>query len=511
MINDFRCPACGRNVRGTEKRCASCNAWLLVEVRVDAANLDPKAVYLAAKAIDMIGPGAPDFEAVRLHLRTTPSTVVPECTPAMGRRICGILERHGITAYSLPLRRPREKAPAEGIPLARLTIRFRRLRESFFRLGRLAQAGIVIAAVSIVVLPVLLAGSVLKETAAEDLPADRSGAAAPVHRDVVFAAIGATVELSSNHGRGGVGFFVEPGAVVTVSGAVGPVGSPVSLVNGGNSELRGTVGSRDGWTGLAVIDVHPATGRFLDLGDATTVERGEPVTVVARPETGRLTAAGAVVVDNRSTDLGRLVFRLDGGDGVAGAPVLNRLGRVVAVVAEGLSDGPGRSLTAIPIAYLMGSKAWTRRGDEAERRRWRNTVATIERADADAFNRARRTVGTPFLIGARSRGGGEIDAEIRVFTAGRPALEPMEFEIRRGAVILDTVEAAAPSFWTPIPADDEPRIERLISWYEHHHVPGRFFRTRLRIQTSPSPTELEGATLVLRTGAGADSRVTIGR
>jgi hypothetical protein len=327
-------------------------------------------------------------------------------------------------------------------------------------------------------------------------------------RQVVFSAVGASVKVSSAGGYSGIGFFIGPKIVVTTSRIAGSEDSTLQITMPGGRQISGRVLHSDRWAGLATIEVEEGADTYLKPGDTTLVERGEAVTIVGGTGQDLLTADTGVVTRTGVVDLGRILFQIEANLGDEGSPVIDRSGRLVAILTGRRTPRSSAAFSAIPIAYLLDGTLQPRPEDSEEIGRWKRTLEFAHREDLQNVTRVQSSVGRPTLVRANHSGDGKIEVEMQIFSAVRPFPEARHFEIRQGQKILGSLDGTVAG-WRTVSARKEPQLYRLSAWYEHHHIDGSFFVATVSLHSWVSPEGLNKATLVLSSGASGGNRVVI--
>jgi serine protease Do len=168
----------------------------------------------------------------------------------------------------------------------------------------------------------------------------------------LFDRIAPSTVVISGGGTLGAGFAVAPGLLLTAAHVVaGREDVTVTLRDG--RAVRGTVEEvAPGDVDAALVRI-PVTLPLLELGEAGALRAGSVVATVGHPDGSRWTLSVGFVSqdpsDSGDPELVRLQLPLR--DGASGGPVVDRSGRVVALVASG---APGT------VAYGLRSEAAAR-------------------------------------------------------------------------------------------------------------------------------------------------------
>ncbi|HEX3129144.1 MAG TPA: hypothetical protein VH394_17555 [Thermoanaerobaculia bacterium] len=89
------CPRCGEPAALSAQICPHCRGNLLLDVVVEQPPADPRARYLAARALSSLGPSAPAFASAQQSL-SLPGSVLASGVPRdQARTLAGIVAEHG--------------------------------------------------------------------------------------------------------------------------------------------------------------------------------------------------------------------------------------------------------------------------------------------------------------------------------------------------------------------------------------------------------------------------------
>lgn len=503
----YRCVACGRPCSGSERFCPSCHACLLVDVLVEAGDHDRRAIYMAAREIDLLGREAPTFEEARLRLLATPSKIAPDCSRAMAARIVNVLRKHGIPTQVLPLRRPSKIRPEHGDIL-------RRFRLSLKKVRGLIRGLPLYLRVSLCAFMLLGAGAVLwvirgAEPASENPTAVmQSHAGHPLStREIVFAALRSNVEIRAD-GSVARAFFVAPDLLVSNA----PVGEGdwVEVIRPDGIRDRGGVEKSDPWIGLSLIRVENSGAPFLGIGDAALLERGQALSLVGRLEEEKFSATQGILTSTDLVDFGRLYYVIDASFAEVGTPVLDSSARVIGVVTGGIQTGKG-SFPVIPINYLTNGKAamLPRPRPPAADKRWQERMDSVHRKDAAEFARVEAGLDHPSIFQAQKVGTDALDVGVWEFVSFPPSAGELFFDLVRGDEILCQLNGTADS-WLEYPAgNSHPALDRQMQWLRHHDPKGRLYTASLHLVTWACTKDISGASLLLPSGNPSSNRVPI--
>lgn len=509
MSIGFRCVACGRHSSGKLRECPHCKACLLVDVLVDAQDLDPRAIYLAAKKIDLLGGEAPDFDELRDRLRVTPSRIAGNCTRELAKQMIDILHRQGIPARYAHLRRPRRKI----LENERFSLKVRRALKglqsylgTFSKARKLTFGALFLLGGGLMVVTWIglsKASSGTSPGKSIELPVSRSG------REIAFDAIRSSAELTS-HARRGLGFFVAPNLLVSSVRLADEEGDSPEIVMSGGDRRVGRVEKSNEWVGLSLIRLEGPGVPFLELGDATELERGEALNLLNRSGKSELSMAQSVVTQPLLTDLGRLYFLIAAQFASDGAPVLDRSGRVVGIITEGIPCSEG-VYPVIPVnALINGEKALLSNPvDRNADKRWEERMEAVRREDRAAFAKLRSGLSRPRLESARISDPQTIEVRLFEVALQAPSGEELFFEVLRGREVLCRLNQSLTE-WEEVTGEiEDARLYRRLVWMRHHLPEGRFYFSRIRLVSWACSEDLSGASLSLASGAQGGTRVPI--
>jgi S1-C subfamily serine protease len=161
--------------------------------------------------------------------------------------------------------------------------------------------------------------------------------------------------------RLGSGVIVDPaGLILTVNYVVlGARSVEVTLLD--DTAVAGTVAAQDFATGLAVIDIGKTVLSALPLCRSTELRVGQEVFIVAAAGDNKRRANNGAITSLGSFDayweysLDSAVTTTAMNPGLGGAPLLDLLGRVAAIVSLDLSE-VGRFTMAIPVDHYLAHR-----------------------------------------------------------------------------------------------------------------------------------------------------------
>ncbi len=509
MSSDYRCVKCGKQAPGKAPYCPTCKTCLLVDVVVDASGLDRRAIYLAARDIDILGASAPTFDEVKSRLQVTPSCIAPECTRALAHTIVGILHHHSIPTRLVPLRRPRRKIiKTEGTQrrlrsiISPLTSVVRDLSPNI----RLAIVGLLIVAFFSLYMS-RRSNPEISRPSSQTLSGDRTTALSS--REIVFAAIRSSAQVAAPHSPG-IGFFITPELLVTSAKLAGPKKTRTEIVLPDGRRLKGVVEKSDEWIDLALVRVPGANAPFLELGDATQLERGETIMAVSHTRALEFTASQGIVNHTAWVELGISYLMIDANFATSGGPILDRFARVVGVVTSDTATRSDLRLAA-PINYLTsGEEAlFPFTSSDNAVRRWQAILATAKEKEKSQIAEARANSNSPSLIKASIVNSDTIEIVLARFAATTPSREELHFEILRDENILCTTSSIISEWRATSRNAEEISKNRLLQWFQHHHINGNFYSARSHLMPYDCSNDLLGTTLVLSSADPRADRVVI--
>jgi S1-C subfamily serine protease len=168
----------------------------------------------------------------------------------------------------------------------------------------------------------------------------------------LFERVAPSTVVISGGGALGAGFAVAPSLLLTAAHVVG-TGREVTVALRDGRVVRGAVEEvAAGDVDAALVRI-PASLPPLDLADAAALRAGSVVASVGHPDGDRWTLATGLVAQDPADSADRDVVRLQLPlrPGASGGPVVDRSGRVVALVTTG---APGT------VAYGLRSEAAVR-------------------------------------------------------------------------------------------------------------------------------------------------------
>ena len=479
---------------------------------VEAEVSDSRAVYLAAREIDELGGEAPVFAEIKTKLLAAPGAVARGCPQPLARGMIKVLRKHGIVARLVPARRSSQRgAAARGVIGVDLVVaRLRRAWRNMPMAAKLATAGV--GGVIVLVLATQWEGD------GQRLQRDAGPRLSPSgnrvsSREIAFAAVAATARVRCL-GQTGIGFFVDGERLVTTlrlpSGGRSEV--DVELPEGGT--IAGSVERADAWLGLAVIRVPGARAAPLALGDATTLELGDPVITCGTSSGREFTVTQGIVSQPSREVMGTSYLQIDGSirPGESGGPVLDRSGQVVGISAEGIAGAPGSGFV-IPVNYLFSGDeplvARSRNGPE--RTRWSARMARTAAAEQEEMQALRTSIGSPALTAAQLSAQGSVEVVVVRHGPSPQTVERLTFRLLADGVLLCEPRATI-ARWQPLslPAPDVGG-SKFLMWLGRHPLWAGWYSgmSLLDLQGCPGPIGIAGSQLVLNDGEPRADRVKI--
>ena len=332
-------------------------------------------------------------------------------------------------------------------------------------------------------------------------------------REIAFAAVSATARVSCP-GSTGIGFFVEGDRLVTTLRLPRGGRTEIDVELPGGNTIGGSVERADAWLGLAVIRVPGAHAAPLALGDATTLELGDPVITCGTSSGHELTVTQGIVSQPSHEVMGTSYLQIDGGirPGESGGPVLDRSGQVVGISAEGVAADPSSSF-AIPVNYLYSGDeplvARSRNG--LERTRWSDRMAKTAAAELEELQAFQASIGSPALTAAQLSPQGAVEVVVVRHGSSPRAGERLTFRLLADGVLLCEPRTTI-TRWQPVSfAAPEVGGSRFLMWLGRHRLSAEWYSgmSLLDLQGCPGPAGIAGSQLVLIDGEPRADRVRI--
>jgi len=497
MNSGFRCVACGRSVAGRAKKCPFCHACLLVDVMVDSVKLDRRSIYLIAKKIDLLGDGAPEFDEVRMKLRSAPSRIAMNCPRLLAHRIGEILRRQNVAVYLMPLRRPHRR-PVESVsPVLRLRAAFRRILAKFRMLPPMMKIAGVILLIIGFALPVLTWKAL--ENYNESLIALGESGDPPFlsNREVAFLMLDSAAEVYFGESSC-LGFFVSPDLLLSKARFLGSEGESAEVVSKKGERFTAWVLRRDDWHDIALLRIVGGEEPFLKLSDGAFLERGEALSFLQREEPNKIRVREGIVMDPDQFNLGRSYILLDAEGASEGSPVSDGFGRVVGIVTAGVSRSEGKC-AVIPINYLVdGEDAMLRRpmGEEIQKS-WRRRLKDVAEKDRALFESAKADFGQPVIVQVDFVDSENID--VMLVAQGDEPIAGSEyfFELGLKDTLLCRLTGHVTRWDEVLPGTNDVFLRRRLLWLRRHARGAKLYTSVLRLVTWACPGDLSEKNLLL--------------
>ncbi len=443
------CPECRQSIDLEARVCPHCQRSTLADVVLEAGLDDGRARYRVARALLALGEGVPTLTILQQTLAAGQGTVAYSVSRATAERAAGIVRDAGGAAA---VARAGEYVAGgeEG------------------GLSDLAKVTLTAAALLLV-----LGGGALLFRGGDDPPEalEATGTAGRELSPEEVAARGlpATVALECGEQLGS-GFFVAGDLLITNAHVLCSDRSSVSVRFSDGRETQGTVARVDETLDLAVVRAPGLQAEPLRLGDAGGLSLGQRLTMIGSPLGLDFSVHECGVSSLDRHDLGLALVQIDAAanPGNSGGPLLDRTGRVVAVVTLKVTAGEGIAL-AVPINYAFagpdpllegyaqtptpGFARMRGRAEEASRREVAKLQATGQR---------------PGLVAAVVRGP-EMLGRIIWPSASPPFVQSFNFALVKGEERLCTMTGEV-SEWRKLEAQGGGEVlpVRGRLWLERH-------------------------------------------
>jgi len=464
---------------------------------VDSVNADRKSIYLVSKKIDMLGDGAPEFDEVRMRLQTAPSRIAMNCSRLVAHRIGEILRRQNIPVYLMPLRRPHRRPVARMSPGMKFRMSLRQIGPRFRRLSPLAR--MIMGALVIIglVLPVLTWKSLKKYS--ESLASIAQSGELPVlsNREIALAMLDATAEVQFGRSSS-LGFFVAPDLLLTQSRCLGEKAENAEVITKNGERFTAWVLHRDDWLGVALLRVAGGDQAFLELGESTFVERGEPFHLLERDGREEIRVREGIVRRSDHFDLGRSYILLDADGASGGSPVGDRYGRVAGIITAGVSRSDG-VYAMLPVNYLVdGENALLHRPmPEDSRNAWRRRLEKTAEEDRILFDKARRNFGQPSILRADRVDSEKVDVLLAVEGEKPEVGATYFFRFVQGKVLQCRVSGQVRTWDEFSPGMDDVFLQRRFLWLQRHERRAKLYSSTLCLVTWACPGDLSDDNLFI--------------
>jgi serine protease Do len=331
-------------------------------------------------------------------------------------------------------------------------------------------------------------------------------------RQLVELVESSAVEIRCNE-QLGAGFFVEPSLVVTNSHVVcgNDQDLQVTLCNG--KVLDGWVEQRDDWLDLALVRTSAAAGTSLPLGDATRLQRGDPVLVMGNPHGLDFTLSRGMISHPSRPIRGVSYLQLDAAihPGNSGGPILDTNGQAVGIVTMMVGESSSIGL-ALPVNYLVAGKNALLDSAETEIdiNAWSAHLREASKADREEVARFRAEMDKPMVVRASILPPGKLIVVIGLASASIPRNgQLLSFDLSKDGAQLCSPTGIVEG-WQKISRQSAGELDsRYLMWLDKHNLARDMYLAGvpLRMMGCPGPDSVIGATLAL-TGS-ADGRAIV--
>jgi serine protease Do len=331
------------------------------------------------------------------------------------------------------------------------------------------------------------------------------------------AEIGRRFERAAVHlqcaDRLGAGFFVTPELVVTNEHVLcdGPE-IQVETVDG--ARRAGRVVERDEEHDLAVVRVVGVDAQPLPLGDATPLQRGDPVFAMGSPLGLDFTLSQGIVSHPDRVLFGVSYVQIDASvhPGNSGGALVDGRGRAVGVVSMQVRGSSDLGF-AVPLNYLSAhSGLLGQREPWFDTAAWATRLTAAEEAEQAELEAVRSQLDRPLLVAASLVRPGAVVAVVLRASDRAPASESFELLLRvnEQPVCAPRGRAIEWQRWTP---DGVGRDSRQSRWLAKHGLAAQLWAAAVHLEMTgcPGPSQLMGAFLELDGAAESASVVRIER
>jgi serine protease Do len=309
----------------------------------------------------------------------------------------------------------------------------------------------------------------------------------------------------------GSGFFVRDDLVLTNAHVLCPRGEEIHVILQDHRDLRGQRGTSDESLDLGLIHTPPSGVAPLALGDAGALVVGDRVSIFGSPLGMEFTMTEVMVTKLSYPVLGVSYLQIDGriNPGNSGGPVVDRLGRVVAVVSLKLKKQEGTGL-AIPINYAYGGSsplvAPPAGGQSAG---FADMVSRAQESEKKQIDEITAVEAKRFLVGVvADPQQGFVASVLQPWRHPPPPVE-LSFNVWRNGEKIYSFKASVRD-WKPVPMDpsggqpvDRALLERVSSWLDRNDANLTLYRGEATLPSSMTIFEEHGVQLELE---GADPR-----
>ncbi len=361
----YSCPKCGRTISYQIDRCPECRFLIMFDVLLEKEISDNRLSYQVARRLLELLPNG-EFSKIRHGLQNTRLPSVHHMTRSMAERVHALLSENGIESRIVESdgNDPRKKT----IPVNKLTI---------------------LVVSILVVVGFIFALSRRGAQDAQDVSqSDGDEVAALSARELAAKAIPATVMLQCME-KVGSGFFITSTKVLTNAHVLCNDTHPPKVILHDKTELQGDVIVRNEELDVAMVEVENASGKTLEPGDASTLQRGDTIYILGNPRGMDFTFTKGMISHHERYIMGYSYLQIDGSinPGNSGGPVLDTQGRVIGIASMQINNADGLGL-AIPINYLyVGEHKILSDAPRYDELKWaeriKSTTAKFEREKAE--------------------------------------------------------------------------------------------------------------------------------
>jgi serine protease Do len=463
----------------------------LVDVSLDHAPAEGRTRYQIARGLSSLGPPAPSFAAAQQAVAIPHSVLVAGVTRDFAKKVLDLLEEHGgrgRTSVAVADTGGTGEAPV----------------------GRLPK--FVVVSVLLLVAGFGLYGWTRHLSAGEDDEIELPTRAAHLASqgpalnagDLAARVTKASVTLRCGSSSGS-GVLVGKDLVLTSAHALCPPGEPLRAILANGRETAATVGQRDDWLDLALVQVPGAETPPLPLGDATALRTGDHVVSLRTSEGMEATVQEGIVSHQARNLFGIAFLQIDGTPGIGG-PLVDSHGRLVGIVSAGLQTADGMGFV-LPINYAYsGSRPLLPPPTlpQPDQESWSKLLAQVEAADRKEIQKAGPGSVALLDLASSSSGQGGPVAVVARRTATAPPSETLTFAFRNGQRGLCQVTAQAGDWKSADDAGAQGEGSRYMQWVKKNSLQKDVYLGFAPLDLAGCPLEdLHGAALVLN---GADER-----
>jgi S1-C subfamily serine protease len=467
-LSEGTCPQCRETISGEASVCPYCRTSTIVDLVVDQPVSDARVRYQAARLVASLRPGTP-LATIQAALSTRGGRVVASVTPGTAAAAEAQLHTLGV-----PVRQT----------VASLDVA---AGSSWTSPGRLGLMGGGLAAVA-------LAGGLfvwLRPAAPARPGAPGSAAAGPRLSGAQLARQGlaATVVIRCRESLGS-GFFVGDNRVLTNAHVVCPRDETMSVHTADGRSGTATLVRSSEPLDLALVEVEGLTGTALPLGDAGTLQVGDPVVVVGAPKGMEFSVTQGGISNIDRVRLGVAYLQTDAAinPGNSGGPMLDAEGRAVGVVSLKRSDAEGIALV-LPINYAFtGSDALLPRPGPASPG-FQKLLARAEASDSSEAAKLTSTGQRPGLMAA-AVADGRIAVTILWPSPFDPGHQRFSFTLWNRTDRLCSMESEVSS-WLKVEGEDGKSVlsPQVKSWLERHGFSSDLYLASAAMDFSQCPLD----------------------